>query len=55
MVPQTEGKIGCQGKIVEVDESKFGKRKYKVGRVLDGQWVFCGMFRETLNCFMVPL
>lgn len=50
-----EGQIGGQGKIVEIDESKFGKRKYNVGRVIEGQWVFGGVCRESRECFMVPV
>lgn len=50
-----EGTIGGQGKIVEIDESKFGKRKYSVGRIIEGQWVFGGVCRETRSCFMVPV
>ena len=50
-----EGKIGGDGKIVEIDESKFGKRKYNVGRLVEGQWVFGGVCRETRDCFMVPV
>lgn len=33
------GKIGGPGKIVEIDQSKIGKRKYKRGRLADGQWL----------------
>ncbi|CAH2095686.1 unnamed protein product [Euphydryas editha] len=34
-----DGKIGGPGKIVQIDESKFGKRKYNKGRHIEGQWV----------------
>ena len=50
-----EEKIGGAGKIVEIDEAKFGKRKYNMGRVIEGQWVFGGFCRETRSCFMVPV
>ena len=49
------GKIGGPGKTVEIDESKFGRRKYNVGRVVEGQWVFGGICRETRESFMVPV
>lgn len=34
------GKIGGPGKIVEIDEMKFGRRKYERGRVVEGKWIF---------------
>ena len=47
------GKIGGDGHIVEVDESKFGKRKYNSGRRVVGKWVLGGVSRTTGECFLV--
>lgn len=46
-------KLGGEGKIVEIDESKFGKRKYQRGKWVEGRWVFGGIERGTDNCFML--
>ncbi|XP_022117869.1 uncharacterized protein LOC110995153 [Pieris rapae] len=40
------GKIGGPGKIVQIDESKFGKRKYNRGRHIEGHWVL-GMIADN--------
>lgn len=48
-------KIGGPGKIVEIDESKFGKRKYHRGHAVEGQWVFGGVDRESGDFFLVPV
>ena len=45
-------KIGGVGKVVEIDESKFGKRKYNRGRRREGQWVLGGVERGSDEMFM---
>ena len=44
---QNTSLIGGPGTIVEIDESKFGKRKYNRGRLRDGKWVLGGIERGT--------
>ena len=39
--------------MVEIDEAKFGKRKYSRGRMVEGTWILGGIERETNNCFLV--
>ena len=39
-------KIGGPMVEVEIDESKFGRRKYHRGRMVDGHWVFGGTERN---------
>ena len=45
--------IGGYGKRVQIDESKFGKRKYHRGHRIEGQWVFGGIEEGTRRNFMV--
>ncbi|GBP41528.1 hypothetical protein EVAR_20333_1 [Eumeta japonica] len=45
-------KLGGIDKIVEIDEAKFGKRKYNRGRIVDGEWVFGGLERSSKKVFM---
>ena len=52
MLEKDSAKIGGPGKIVEIDESKFGKRKYHKGSRKDGIWVFGGIERDSKNCFL---
>jgi len=48
-------KLGGPGIEVEIDESKFGRRKYHKGHRVEGQWVF-GMFeRGTGRIVMIPV
>jgi len=48
-------KIGSPNKTVEIDESKFGRRKYNMGHPVKGQWVFVGVERESGRTFLVPV
>ena len=48
--------IGGNGIEVEIDESKFGKRKYYRGHQVEGQWVFGGREKyDKKKVFMVPV
>jgi transposase-like protein len=47
--------IGGEGKVVEIDKSKFGKRKYHRGHYVKGQWVFDGIERGTGRTFLVAV
>jgi len=44
-------RIGGPNKTVEIDESKFGRRKHGKGE----QWVFGGVERESGKTFLVPV
>ena len=48
-------RIGGPGIEVEIDESKFGRRKYNRGRWQEGHWVFGGIERITGNSFLVEV
>ena len=43
LVLEDNGQIGGPGIVVEIDESKFGKRKYNRGHRVEGAWVFGGV------------
>ena len=45
-------KIGGPGKLVQIDKSKIGKRKYHRGHVVEGQWVFGGIEEDSRKSFM---
>ena len=50
-VPQ----IGGVGRVVEIDESKFGKRKSHKGHHIEGQWVFGGICHTDKSFFLQPV
>ena len=47
--------LGGPGKTAEIDEAKFGKRKFNQGRRIEGTWVFGCFERETKEIFMVTV
>ena len=51
----TDTQIGGPGIIVEIDESKFGRRKYNRGHRIEGAWVFGGIERTTEQKFFVKV
>lgn len=51
----TPRKIGGRGLIVEIDETKFSKRKYNVGRLVRSVWVIGGICLETKETFFVEV
>jgi IS1 family transposase len=50
-ISQQDNRISGPGKIVEIDESKFRKRKYHLGKRVDGVWIFGGIDKKTKQCF----
>ena len=43
------------GKVIEIDESKFGKSKYERGRKVEGKWVFEIYERGTKKLLLFPV
>ena len=55
-VMEQSEQIGGNGVEVEIDESKFGKRKYHCGCKVEGQWVFGGHEKYNKHkIFMIPV
>lgn len=52
---ENEEKLGGEGKIVQIDDSKFWKRKYHRGHRVEGQWVFGGIEQDSRKCFMIAV
>lgn len=44
--------LGGQDIVVEVEEAKFGKRKYNTGRIIEGTWLFSAIERNSKNFFV---
>jgi transposase-like protein len=51
---RNRGKIGGQGFVVEIDEMKLGKRKFNVGRLVDGSWLL-GIVCLNTNEFRIEI
>ena len=48
------GLIGGPGRIVQIDEAKFGRRKYNRGRWIEGHWVL-GLIEDGSNDLRLEL
>lgn len=47
---RNSARLGGHGKVVEIDEARFWKRKYNRGRIIEGQWVLgCSWERVQQN------
>ena len=46
---------GGEIKVVQIDEAKFGKRKYGRGKIVEGQWVFGGIDTKIKEAFLVSV
>lgn len=55
-VSENQGHVGEGNHAVEIDDAKFGKRKYNLRRrVVVGRWVFGGIDRTTRLTFLIPI
>lgn len=53
---ETDSIIGGEGVVIEIDETKLGKRKYNRGHRVDGVWVVVGIERGTGGgIFLAPV
>ena len=55
VIDESDDQIGGHNFTVEIDESKFGKRKYNRERIIEGQWVLGGICRETKQVFLTTI
>ena len=54
-IAEKSQKIGGEGKRVQIDESKIGKRKFHRGHFVESQWVFGGIEEESRKSFLVTV
>ena len=54
-IQRNSEKLGGEGKVVQIDESKVGKRKYHRGHRVEGEWVFGGIEEDSRRCFLVAV
>jgi hypothetical protein len=57
MLERQSGMLGGPGKIVEIDEAKFGRRKFNKGKRVDGVWMFGCVERggNSSRCCVIPV
>jgi hypothetical protein len=47
--------IGGERKHIQIDKSKVGKRKYHRGHLVEGQWVFGGIKKDSHKSFVAAV
>lgn len=52
---QKSEKIGGEGKVVQIDDSKVEKCEFHWGNRVEGQWVFGGIEEDSKKCFVVAV
>lgn len=51
---EQEGQIGGTSKIIEVNATEIGKRKYEHGRAIDGHWIVDRIERNyNISCINI--
>ncbi|XP_064095722.1 uncharacterized protein LOC135207801 isoform X2 [Macrobrachium nipponense] len=48
-------KIGGANQTVELNQAEFGRKKCSVRHIVEGQWAFGGICRDTRQFFMIPV
>ena len=54
LMEESQSIVG-EGKVVQIHESKFGKRKYHRKHHVERQWIFGGIKSDSRKCFLIAV